>query len=141
VTVAPLRPEERDLAQALAVHPDHARFVATNRASLDEAAHGGHCVPMLVRAGGAPVGFAMHALDPDDGQRWIYRLMIDARFQRRGLGRAALAALLDHLAHEPRVVIGVHPDNHPALGLYRQAGFRPTGETIGGETILARDRQ
>lgn len=141
MTVEPLRPGERALAVGLRVHPSQERFIASNRASLDEAARGDHCVPLLVRAGGEPVGFAMHARDPDDGRRWIYRLMIDARFQGRGLGRAALAALLERLAGEPAVIVGVHPDNHPALRLYRKAGFRPTGEIIGGETILIRDAQ
>lgn len=30
------------------------------------------------------VGFVMYGPDPDDGHVWLYRLMIDHRFQHRG---------------------------------------------------------
>jgi diamine N-acetyltransferase len=140
VTVAPLRPGEHAVALALRPHPHQAGFVASVRASLEEAARNPACVPLLIRAGGTPVGFAMHALDPDDGNRWIYRLLIDARHQRRGYGRAALFRLVALLAGtDACIMIGVHPANHAASRLYEAAGFRPTGQVIDGETIMRLD--
>ena len=50
---------------------------------------------------GELVGFLMHALDPDENSRWIYRLMIDRNHQGRGYGRAALRALMAHLHSLP----------------------------------------
>ncbi|MDM9593359.1 GNAT family N-acetyltransferase [Pseudomonas guariconensis] len=82
---------------------------------------------------GELVGFLMHALDPDENSRWIYRLMIDRNHQGRGYGRAALRALMAHL-HSlpggPSVALGVDPENVGARRLY--------GEVIDGELIMRR---
>jgi ribosomal protein S18 acetylase RimI-like enzyme len=43
------------------------------------------------------VGFVMYGIDADDDNYWIYRLMIDARHQRKGYGRAAMTELLRRL--------------------------------------------
>ncbi|OCP38696.1 GNAT family N-acetyltransferase [Ensifer sp. LC163] len=91
---------------------------------------------------GQPVGFAMYALDPDDGNHWIYRLMIDARNQGKGFGRKALAAVVETMATIPgcdAIYLGVYPDNTRAHALYRRFGFRETGQIIGGETVLRLD--
>ncbi|CAB5532235.1 Spermine/spermidine acetyltransferase [Pseudomonas putida] len=90
---------------------------------------------------GELVGFLMHALDPDENSRWIYRLMIDRNHQGRGYGRAALRALMAHL-HSlpggPSVALGVDPENVGARRLYASEGFVETGEVIDGELIMRR---
>ena len=35
------------------------------------------CIPLALYAENKPVGFVMYALDEDDHEYWIYRLMID----------------------------------------------------------------
>ena len=123
-------------------HPDQAAFVASNGASLDEAEDNPACVPLIIRVSGEPVGFAMYALDGDDGNYWIYRLMIDARFQRRGYGRAALNRIIQILSELPGcscVMLGVKPENEGARRLYEHAGFRMTGDAIDGELVMRYD--
>jgi diamine N-acetyltransferase len=85
------------------------------------------------------VGFAMYGPDPDDGQLWLYRLMIDKDHQGRGLGRAALHEIIRHVRDElgaPLLRLGVHTDNRAAAALYRSVGFVFTGQTCGSEEIL-----
>lgn len=84
------------------------------------------------------VGFAMYGPDPDDGHIWLYRLMIDHRFQRRGFGRLALREVVRAVSHEFGAQIlrlGVAPKNGAAISLYESSGFRPTGQFIGSEKI------
>ncbi|GAU85872.1 GNAT family N-acetyltransferase [Bosea sp. BIWAKO-01] len=138
ITVTPFDATERQAILGLSVSPEQDDLIASNEESLEEADERPECIPLAVRADGALVGFAMYALDPDDGHYWIYRLMIDARFQGRGYGRAALAALVPLISAEPdcaHITISYHPENERAAGLYRSFGFRETGEVIAGETV------
>lgn len=68
---------------------------------------------------------------PPEGRLWLDRLLIDARFQGRGYGRAALEALLERLPEYPEkdVYLSVIEGNDVATWLYEQYGFR----FIGGE--------
>lgn len=81
----------------------------------------------------------MYALDEDDGNYWIYRLMIDARFQGKGYGRAALIKIIEILSETPHctcIMLGVDPANHLARRLYEGVGFRDTGVVIDGEIAM-----
>ncbi|KGM31526.1 hypothetical protein P409_26685 [Inquilinus limosus MP06] len=135
--------QDRAVFGSLRVAPGQAGFVAANADSIAEADDSPWCVPLGVcdAAHGGPVGFVMHALDPQDGHRWIYRLMIDARYQGRGFGRSALRAtlgILDRLPRGERVLLGVVPGNTAARRLYASEGFVETGETLGDELVLQR---
>jgi len=84
------------------------------------------------------IGFLVYGLDPDDGRHWLITFMIDERYQGMGYGKQAMAAFLDYFkAHydADRIVLGHRPDNAAAAALYEKAGFRETGEIIGGEVI------
>lgn len=143
ITVAPLRPDEHGIAIALTVRPDQSKFVASNDYSIRQAAEQSECVPMLIRRDGEPVGFAMYALAPEDGEYWIYRLMIDQRFQQGGIGAAALDTLVRYMFAAtgcPRILLGVVPGNEVARKLYVRAGFAEAGYVIDGEDIYALER-
>jgi GNAT superfamily N-acetyltransferase len=43
------------------------------------------------------VGFAMYGIDSDDGNYWIYRLMIDKKYQGRGVGKQAIGKILEDI--------------------------------------------
>ncbi|HWV22428.1 MAG TPA: GNAT family N-acetyltransferase [Devosia sp.] len=133
----------RASALALRPKPDQQQFVATNERSLQQAVQSPSCIPFLILAGTQPVGFAMYALDPDDGNYWIYRLMIDGDFQGRGYGTRALAAMTDMMFETtgcPFITLGVAPENVTAIKLYERAGFRDAGFEIDGEMIMRLQR-
>lgn len=85
----------------------------------------------------------MAALDSDDGNQWIYRFMIDHRFQAMGFGTKALALLISQIFSDtacPRIMLGVKPANVAAIRLYQRAGFRPAGFEFDGEVAFCLDR-
>jgi diamine N-acetyltransferase len=142
VTVERINSEQRACVLPLQPHSHQLSFVASNAASLEEADGNASCTPLVIRANGKPVGFAMYALDEDDGNYWVYRLMIDARFQGLGYGRAALSTIIQELAELPDcscIVLGVKPENERARRLYENAGFQITGEIIDGEIVMRYD--
>jgi mycothiol synthase len=71
--------------------------------------------------------FNPNARNPDGyPYAWISNLTTDPLWRGRGLGRAMLAAGLDHLTlHGARsIALGVDGGNTTAIALYRRAGFR-----------------
>lgn len=139
VTLRSLGEAERKAVVALTVADDQEDFVATNAESLEEADENPACVPLGIFVGDDLVGFAMYTLDADDGNWWIYRLMIDQRFQKRGYGRAGLRAVVERMSAIPgcdAIYLGVVRQNQVAAAFYRQEGFQETGQILGDETVM-----
>jgi diamine N-acetyltransferase len=99
-------------------------------------------VPMVVYAGDTLVGFTMYGRDDDDGNLWVYRLMIAEGHQRKGYGQAAMLEVIDRLRSEPDcrfIKISWDEGNIAAETLYESLGFRKTGEIIEGEIVARLD--
>lgn len=123
----------------LTVGDDQHDLIASNVYSIAESRFLPGFVTRAVIYDGRAVGFAMYGPDPDDGQIWLYRLMIDKNSQGRGLGRAALREVVAHVRDEfgaPVLRLGVRSDNVAARTLYTSAGFVPTGQALGSEDVL-----
>ncbi|MDX0016974.1 GNAT family N-acetyltransferase [Sinorhizobium meliloti] len=139
IAVDKIKLNDHEDVRSLLVSEEQTSFVASNEDSLDEAEDNPACVPLVIRAQGLPVGFAMYALDEDDGNYWIYRLMIDARFQGKGYGSTALMEIISMLSQIPDctcIMLGVKPGNDQAIRIYQRAGFRLTGDTLDGELVM-----
>ncbi|HKV10009.1 MAG TPA: GNAT family N-acetyltransferase [Thermoanaerobaculia bacterium] len=70
------------------------------------------------------------------GEIWISSLTVDPRHQRKGIGRALVAAVLSHY---PASILFVSTGarNAPALSLYAQAGFvEHARRTVGAEALM-----
>ena len=123
----------------LSTAPGQEKFVAPNIYSLAQAKAQPEMVPLAIYHEEEMVGFAMHGLDPDDGQQWIVRLMIDRAQQGKGYGRAAMLELIDRIKREsacPAIMLSCEPDNEVALRLYSGLGFEQTGEVLEGENVM-----
>ncbi|MFF4772908.1 GNAT family N-acetyltransferase [Microtetraspora fusca] len=123
----------------LTVADDQRDLIASNLYSIAESHFLPGFVTRAVTHDERAVGFAMYGPDPDDGQMWLYRLMIDKDHQGKGLGRAALQQVIAHVRDEfdaPVLRLGVRTDNVAAKALYTSAGFVPTGQVFGDEDIL-----
>jgi diamine N-acetyltransferase len=73
------------------------------------------------------VGFVMFGRQPGTAINYILRVMVDARYQGRGYGKAALAALIDRIRQEDsdgEIQLDYDPDDPVAVRLYAGAGFR-----------------
>jgi diamine N-acetyltransferase len=126
----------------LTVAPDQERFVASNVRSLAEAyVWRDGAEPYAVYSDDEMVGFALLYPLEDEARGFILvRLMIDRRFQGRGLGRAALEAIVELIRSRglPTLRLSVVQANEQALEFYRRNGFAETGEIQEGEVVMER---
>jgi diamine N-acetyltransferase len=136
IVLRPITKDNWEDAARLQVRDDQADLVAPNVWSIAESKFYDALQPMAIHDDETMVGFLMYGRDSQDGQYWLYRFMVDWRYQRRGLGRAALARLIDLLKRTPgctAVNVGYDPANTPAEHLYLSAGFDKVGRAPWGE--------
>ncbi|HYK07552.1 MAG TPA: GNAT family N-acetyltransferase [Gaiellaceae bacterium] len=126
------------LVTALDVGPDQHGLVAPNSISIAEAYFEPKAWFRAIYFGDEPAGFAMVWRDPDEQTFYIWRFMVDARFQGKGVGRRALELLLDEARADGvgEVTLSVVPGSHSALAFYERCGFQATGEVHGGEAEM-----
>ncbi|MCA8910459.1 MAG: GNAT family N-acetyltransferase [Planctomycetes bacterium] len=127
---------------ALDVKADQRGFVAPNVKSIADSKIWPTHYPLAILADGEPVGFCMWGQDPDDGHFHIPRLMIDAKHQRKGFGRAAALELVKLVASQPgcdAILLSFMPANTGAEALYASIGFKRTGEVQEGEIVMRYD--
>ena len=123
----------------LKVKPEQECFVASNAVSLAQAyVYQGRAWPRAVYADGELVGFVMLDLIGTDHAEYeggtpyyyIWRLMIDARHQGKGYGRAALLAVIEYIRSLPgaqEVKLSYVPKPGNPEPFYRSLGFEPNG--------------
>ena len=127
----------------LRVSPAQERFVAANGMSIAEA----HFAPEVawfraIYAGDLPVGFVMLEDDPVKQQYFLWRFMIDARYQGLGLGRSALEAVIAHVRTRPgatRLETSCVPGEGSPCPFYERMGFTYTGVEEDGEHVMRLD--
>ena len=68
----------------LGVKDEQKEYVLDNSISIAQAKIQPECIPMAIYDDETLVGFLMYCIDTDDGNYWIYRFMIDKKFQRMG---------------------------------------------------------
>jgi diamine N-acetyltransferase len=138
-----ITPENRAVVEALRVTPEQELFVAGVAESLVEAAESPDAHPWYraVYRAETPVGFVMLS-DGDSSFPWPYflwRFLIDRRFQGQGYGRAALDAVVAYVRGRPgaeALYTSVGMGEGSPLGFYERYGFRRTGETLQDEVVL-----
>ena len=143
VRLVEITPGNARAVLALSTHPSQRRFVSPMAASFADALapdveNGRPVVPWLraIEADGQPVGFMMLAERTDaHPEAYLWRLLVDRRHQRRGIGTRALGVLFDELradGHET-LLVGWVPGAGGPGPLYLRLGFVPTGEVDDGE--------
>ena len=75
---------------------------------------------------------------PAHPEPYLWRLLVDRRHQRRGVGRRALHLLCDQLRAEGcrALVTSWVPGPGTPAPFYRKYGFLDTGEMVDGETLV-----
>ena len=124
----------------LEVGRDQLRFVAPNAVSFAEALFEPKAWYRAIAADGLPVGFVMLYDDPERPLYYLWRFMIDARFQGKGYGARAVELLVEHVRTRPgatELTLSWVPGPGSPEGFYRRLGFEPTGE-VDGDEIVAR---
>jgi diamine N-acetyltransferase len=137
----------RSEVEALAVTEVQAGYVTSIAQSLVEAAETPDACPWYraVYAGDEPVGFVMLSdgitvVNPGYlGPYYLWRLLVDQRYQGRGYGSAALRLAVEHVCTraDARVLVtSVGQGPASPVGFYLRHGFRLTGEVHQGELVL-----
>ena len=137
----------------LSVAPEQSGFVAPNGYSLSEAyavlSEGRYVQAFGIYNGNVPVGFAMighNSFANSDcpasyrNSYYLWRLMIDCRYQGRGFGKDAVKLILDYIrsfpdGEEEFCAVSYEPENSAAKALYASFGFQPNGEMDDDEEI------
>ena len=128
-------------------------FVAENIQSLAEAYatrnEGNNALPLAVYDDGELIGFVMigkGTVGNEDESDLIkenyslWRLMIDKKFQGRGLGKQTIDAAMVLIRTFPfgpaeKVWLSYEPENIRARDIYRKYGFVENGEMCGNEIV------
>jgi diamine N-acetyltransferase len=142
--------DEQTLAAVLAVKlpPEQERYVGSVAEALDEARETPEGKPWYraVFDGELAVGFVMISWNvppnPPEiiGPWYLWKLIVDSRYQGRGYGRAIIEKVAEIVRAEGAETLltsyALGPDNPGPF--YQHLGFSPTGEVnIDGEIIIA----
>jgi diamine N-acetyltransferase len=135
------------LVEDLRVAAGQENFVDGVTQSLTEAAATPHARPWYraIYAHETPVGFVMLGDDVPPGnphipwRYYLWRMMIDGRYQGRGFGRAALDHVVAYVRTRPGaelLMTSVVTGDGSSMGFYLRYGFQPTGEMFDHEHVL-----
>jgi len=120
----------------LSVSDDQTGFVAPNVVSLAQAFATTKVWVRAVYADDEPVGFVMLSDDEEKPRYYLWRFMIDARFQGKGYGKAAMALVEDYVRTRPqgdRLYLSYVPEDGGPGPFYHSLGFEETGVVHGDE--------
>jgi diamine N-acetyltransferase len=130
------------VVSGLTVREDQTRFVAPNAKSLEQAAADEGAWMRAIYADETAVGFVLlheENLRAQPEQRdyyYLWRFMIDQRYQGLGLGARAMQLVVEHVGAQPgaRELFLHHiPAEGSAEGFYKRLGFEHTGAEAHGE--------
>ena len=149
ITLREITEDNAEAVLALRTTPDQERFVSTVAASLAEAEEYPHGNPWFraVYAADEPVGFVMLSWDVDpqppeiNGPWFLWKLLIDHRYQGRGYGREVVRQIIDLVRREgaTELLTSHVPGEGGPAGFYARLGFVPRGDLDPeGEVILRR---
>ncbi len=128
---------------SLKVAPDQEKFVANNAVSIAQA----HFYPetawfRAIYADETPVGFMMLSDDASKPEYFLWRLMLDARYQKFGFAARAMHLLFDYVRTRPNareIFTSCVPGEGSPHGFYEKLGFADTGDLDDGEIVMRRD--
>lgn len=116
------------------------KFVASNAVSIAQA----HFSPEIawfraIYADEVPVGFLMLDDEPNNASYYLWRLMIDERFQKHGFGKRALELLIEHVKTRPggtALLTSCVPGDGSPCKFYEKLGFTYTGDVEDSELVM-----
>ena len=144
VSLRPIDDSNREAVKALRVAPAQEQFVSDVADSLLEAAAepDGRALYWAVYSDATPVGFVMISDDVGSSDyipHYLWKLMIDARYQRQGYGTAALDLVVNYFRGRSGVEVlstSAGQGEGSPVTFYERYGFERTGDTVFGDEVL-----
>jgi len=124
----------------LKVAPEQERFVAPNAVSIAQAYFDRDIAWFrAIYANDAPVGFVMLHDEPAGRKYYLWRFMVDYRFQKQGYGAQALRQVIEYVRQRPgasELLTSVVPGEGSPGSFYEKLGFAYTGDMDEGERVM-----
>ena len=123
----------------LSVHEHQRKFVAPNGTSIAQAHFARHVWFRAIYADETPVGFAMLWDEQAKPEYYLWRFMIDARYQGMDFGRRAMELVIAYVKTRPNATeftTSVLQAEGGPQGFYEGLGFELTGEYEDGEAMM-----
>jgi len=132
----------------LDVKPEQRNFVASNAVSIAQAHFNKDAWFRAIYADKKPIGFAMisdtslkYKSNPNHRPSYfLWRFMIDAKFQGNGYGKEAMNLIINHVKSRPnaKALRLSHSKSDGNAGeFYKRCGFEYTGGEIGDELVMS----
>ncbi|MEC1984314.1 GNAT family N-acetyltransferase [Bacillus cereus] len=140
IYLKPIDKSNWEEAIRLSVKEEQQTFIASNLYSIAEVQFLDNFYAYGIYFDEKMIGFTMFGIDPDDNNYWIYRLMIDEKFQGKGIGKQAIYLVIDEIRRNNNtnisiIMIGYAPENLTAKFVYKKAGFIETKLSSWGEQL------
>ena len=126
----------------LEVSEEQKHFVAPNAVSIAQAYFEPKAWFRAIYADETPVGFVMLYDDPEEANYFLWRYMIDTRYQKLGFGERAMDLLIEYVRSRPgarELKLSCHPGEDGPEPFYRKYGFTLTGDWMGDEAVMRID--
>ncbi|WP_201715820.1 GNAT family N-acetyltransferase [Rossellomorea arthrocnemi] len=143
VVIAELNEENWYECCQLELSLEQQEFIEPNAISIAQSKFEPTLKPFAIYFEDKVVGFLMYNSVPEelDGY-WVYRIMVDKRYQGKGIGKAATEQMITQMVKTldiNRIVVGYHPENHGAHYLYASLGFVDHGNRFGKEMAVVKE--
>lgn len=129
----------------LEIRPEQSGFVASNAYSLAECyiyRENNDVFPYAIALDGKAIGFVLLDVDFEEKHATIWRIMIDAMYQGKGLGKRAIIGVIDLIRQSfgfDAIYIDYRLENTCAKHLYESLGFKPIKFNDHGEQVMLLD--
>lgn len=132
----------------LEVNPQQKKLVAPNAVSIAQAHFNKDAWFRAIYADNDPIGFVMIS---DSSLKYrsnlnhrpsyfLWRIMIDAKYQGKGYGKQAMKLIIDHVKGRPKakeLLLSHFKSDGNAEEFYKKLGFKYTGNEIGDELVMS----
>ncbi|MFD1851932.1 GNAT family N-acetyltransferase [Oceanobacillus bengalensis] len=133
------------IVRSIKLKPGQEKYIESVDECLQEADTYQEWHPVAIYYEANIIGFAMYGSFGTNKDTWIDRIMIDEKYQSKGLGRKAMMGLIDIVSKEfgvNHIYLSIIEENEAAYNLYKSIGFNymnerdPNGELLFKYTIL-----
>ena len=143
VSLRPITDANREAVEALAIKPGQRRFVSGVRESIREAAEepDAQALYWAIYDEETTVGFVMIADEVGSSDyiaHFLWKLLIDERYQRRGFGTETLDLIVAYFRNRSvgTMWTSVGQGDGSPVTFYERYGFERTGDFDGDEILL-----